>query len=227
MAGFATVKRENVIVDIGANVDIPVGMKVATMEETITVSAESPVIDTKKTGTSTTFTQDELVQDPELARPLGAAAHRARRGHGPRQHGRQRERPAVELPRQGLRCGADAVWNLDGVNITDMAAIGASPTYFDYDAFQEIQITHQRQRHPPAHGRRRPELRDQARHQPVPRHAPRLLHPRGPRVDQHARRAGQTPPRASGRGRAAGHRRDRRTTTSRSPTTASTSAARS
>ena len=34
---------------------------------------------------------------------------------------------------------ADAVWNLDGVNITDMAAIGASPSYFDYDAFEEIQ----------------------------------------------------------------------------------------
>ena len=33
------------------------------------------------------------------------------------------------------------MWNLDGVNITDMAAIGASPTYFDYDAFQEIQIS--------------------------------------------------------------------------------------
>lgn len=36
---------------------------------------------------------------------------------------------------------ADAVWNLDGVEVTDMAAIGASPTYFDYDAFEEIQIS--------------------------------------------------------------------------------------
>ena len=46
--------------------------------------------------------------------------------------------------------GDDAMWNLDGVVITDMAAIGASPTYFDYDAFDEIQITTRRQRHPPA-----------------------------------------------------------------------------
>ena len=37
--------------------------------------------------------------------------------------------------------GNDGVWALDGVAITDMAAIGASPTYFDYDAFQEIQIS--------------------------------------------------------------------------------------
>ena len=33
------------------------------------------------------------------------------------------------------------MWTLDGVVITDMAAIGASPTYFDFDAFDEIQIS--------------------------------------------------------------------------------------
>ena len=33
------------------------------------------------------------------------------------------------------------MWTLDGVVITDMAATGASPTYFDYDAFEEIQIS--------------------------------------------------------------------------------------
>ena len=36
---------------------------------------------------------------------------------------------------------ADAVWTMDGVVITDMAAIGASPTYFNYDNFEEIQVS--------------------------------------------------------------------------------------
>jgi hypothetical protein len=31
-------------------------------------------------------------------------------------------------------------WNMDGATITDMAA-GSSPTYFDFDSFEEIQIT--------------------------------------------------------------------------------------
>ncbi|HXT32025.1 MAG TPA: hypothetical protein VN716_22150, partial [Vicinamibacterales bacterium] len=31
-------------------------------------------------------------------------------------------------------------WSLDGVDITDMAATGASPTYYDFDAFQEMTI---------------------------------------------------------------------------------------
>ena len=33
------------------------------------------------------------------------------------------------------------MWTMDGVPITDMATAGASPTYFDYDAFDEIQIS--------------------------------------------------------------------------------------
>src|SRR5258706_10313611 len=60
LTGFSTINRENVVVATGTNVDIPVGMKVASVEETITVTAETPVIDTKRTGTSTVFNQDEL-----------------------------------------------------------------------------------------------------------------------------------------------------------------------
>jgi hypothetical protein len=31
-------------------------------------------------------------------------------------------------------------WNMDGIPITDQAASGASPTYYDFDAFQEMQM---------------------------------------------------------------------------------------
>jgi hypothetical protein len=34
----------------------------------------------------------------------------------------------------------DAVWTIDGLVVTDMAATGASPTYFNYDNFEEIQV---------------------------------------------------------------------------------------
>ncbi|MDP9323373.1 MAG: hypothetical protein M3P13_07035, partial [Acidobacteriota bacterium] len=37
--------------------------------------------------------------------------------------------------------GADATWNLDGVPITDTAAAGATPTYWDFDMFQEMNVT--------------------------------------------------------------------------------------
>jgi hypothetical protein len=36
--------------------------------------------------------------------------------------------------------GDQAVWSIDGMVITDMSAIGASPTYYDFDAFEEMQV---------------------------------------------------------------------------------------
>lgn len=138
LAGFATVQRE-VVVSTGGSVNLSFALKVASMEETLTVEAETPVIDTKKTGTSTNFTQDELSKVPNSRDPWALL----------------RSVPGLLLDRvniagneSGQQSGfkskgsvrGDAVWNMDGVNITDMAAIGASPTYFDYDAFEEIQI---------------------------------------------------------------------------------------
>jgi hypothetical protein len=31
-------------------------------------------------------------------------------------------------------------WAVDGIDITDMAATGSSPTYYDFDAFEEMTI---------------------------------------------------------------------------------------
>ena len=91
-------------------------------------------------GTATNFTQDELSRVPNSRDPWALL----------------RTVPGVTLDRvniagnetgqqssfvsKGGRQG-DAVWTMDGVPITDMATAGASPTYFDYDAFDEIQIS--------------------------------------------------------------------------------------
>ena len=32
-------------------------------------------------------------------------------------------------------------WSIDGVDITDMSATGASPIYYDFDMLQEMQVT--------------------------------------------------------------------------------------
>lgn len=36
---------------------------------------------------------------------------------------------------------SSSVWSVDGVTITDMAALGSSPTYYNFDSFEEIQMT--------------------------------------------------------------------------------------
>ncbi|MBA3886714.1 MAG: carboxypeptidase regulatory-like domain-containing protein, partial [Acidobacteria bacterium] len=140
LTGFSRLVREGLVVTVGANLDIPMNLRLATVQETVTVSGESPIIDAKATGTTTNFTQDELAKIPNSRDPWallrtvpGVVMDRVNIAGN--ETGQQSGFTAKGTRRQ------DAVWTLDGVVITDMAAVGASPTYFDYDAFQEIQIS--------------------------------------------------------------------------------------
>jgi hypothetical protein len=140
LPGFATVRHENVAIAVGQNVDLPFMMKVASVEQAVTVTAESPIVDTKATGTSTNFTQAELASVPTSRDPWallrtvpGVMVDRVNIAGN--ETGQQ-----SNIQAKGTR-PADAVWTMDGVVITDMAAIGASPTYFNYDNFEEIQVS--------------------------------------------------------------------------------------
>src|SRR5262249_44712439 len=70
LAGFTTAVRENIEVKIGQAVEIPMSMKVAAVAESVTVSGESPIVDTKQMGTGTNFTQSELAAIPTSRDPF-------------------------------------------------------------------------------------------------------------------------------------------------------------
>ncbi|MBA2305503.1 MAG: TonB-dependent receptor [Acidobacteria bacterium] len=140
LTGFAKFVRSDITVTVGQSVTLPFTMKVATLQEAVTVSGASPVVDTRKVGTSTNFTQDELARIPNSRDPWALL----------------RTVPGVVVDRINIAgnetgqqtnysgkgtLGRESTWTMDGVVITDMSATGASPTYFDYDAFQEIQIS--------------------------------------------------------------------------------------
>jgi len=140
LPGFTTVVREGVVVSVGKSVELPMQLKIAQVAETITVSGESPVIDTKATGTSTNFTADELTKIPTSRDPFalmrsvpGVLVDRVNIGGN--ETGQQ-----SNFASKGTR-PQDAVWTMDGINITDMAATGASPSYYNYDNFEEIQVS--------------------------------------------------------------------------------------
>jgi len=63
LAGFAGVSRD-VIVTVGQNVNVTYGLKVAPVEETVIVTDETPVVDTRKLGSNTTISKAELAQMP-------------------------------------------------------------------------------------------------------------------------------------------------------------------
>jgi Carboxypeptidase regulatory-like domain/TonB-dependent Receptor Plug Domain len=139
LQGFSTVALERVEVRVGQTVDLPTQLRIAAVTETLTVTGESPIVDTKQMGTATNFTADELSKIPNSRDPWallrtvpGVVMDRVNIGGN--ETGQQ-----SSFVGRGART-ADGTWTLDGVEITDMAAIGASPTYFDYDAFEEIQV---------------------------------------------------------------------------------------
>jgi hypothetical protein len=64
LQGFQSVEAENIRVSINTTVTLDIMMKVATVEETVDVIAERPVVDVKKSGVSTNFTTENLEDIP-------------------------------------------------------------------------------------------------------------------------------------------------------------------
>jgi len=140
LPGFTRMVHEGIVVVVGSNVEIPISMRVAAVADTVTVTAVSPLVDPKAMGTATNFTQDELSKVPTSRDPWallrsvpGVLVDRINVGGN--ETGQQSGYAAKGMT------STQSVWTLDGVVITDMAAVGASPTYFDFDAFDEIQIS--------------------------------------------------------------------------------------
>jgi hypothetical protein len=137
--GFRTLVREGLLVEVGKNVDLPVSLTVG-IREVVTVTAATPLVDRKATGTTTNITSDELTKIPTSRDPFalmrsvpGVLVDRVNIGGN--ETGQQ-----SNFTMKGTR-PQDAVWTLDGVVVTDMTLLGASPTYFNFDNFQEIQIS--------------------------------------------------------------------------------------
>jgi hypothetical protein len=139
LTGFSTLTRK-IRVTTGENVDVEFAMKVSSLEESVTVTAETPIVDVKRRGTATTMTSEELSQVPNARDPW--AVLRAvpgvmvdRVNIAGNENGQQATSSSKGQP------SAENTWNLDGLVITDMSATGASPQYFDFGAFQEITVT--------------------------------------------------------------------------------------
>jgi hypothetical protein len=139
LTGFKTVINQEVFVTVGFSAQINVQMGVSTVQETITVTGQSPIVDTKDTGTKQTFTNELLqsipsARDPWVILQQTAGIAMDRENIGGNMSGQQ----SNYVSRGGNP--TNNKWSLDGVDITDMAATGGSPSYYDFDAFQEMTI---------------------------------------------------------------------------------------
>ena len=140
LPGFKTVIREGIVITIGFTAQVNQQLAISTVQETVTVSGESPIVDTKATAAKTTFDLESLQNIPSardpwvmLQRVPNIAMDRMNVG------GSQSGQQSGYISRGSN--STNNKWSLDGVDITDMSATGASPIYYDFDMMQEMQVT--------------------------------------------------------------------------------------
>jgi hypothetical protein len=138
LSGFAATTRKADVL-IGRNTDLPMALSAAA-SEAITVMAASPVIDTRATGTGQTVEETELINVPTARDPWvvlqsipGVLVDRVNVGGN--ESGQQSYFVGKGVERNQTE------WNVDGVAVSDMATTGTSTFYYDFDAFEQIQVS--------------------------------------------------------------------------------------
>ncbi len=139
LAGFKTFIRDNLEVAIGVNLDLKIVMQQGQLEEEVTVTAQTPIVDPKKTTVQSNVSRETMqtlpsARDPWVILEWAPGVLVDRENVGGNESGQQ----SNFLGRGDS--GNNAQWNIDGVNISDPAAVGASPMYFDFDMFEEMNV---------------------------------------------------------------------------------------
>jgi len=139
LEGFSTIEYPNISINIGRNTTIEVTLSSA-VEDVITVTAESPLLDERRISTGATVSQTELEKIPTARDPWAILQSTPgvltdRINVGGNESGQQSQYVGPGST------GDQAIWAVDGVVITDMAALGSSPAYYDFDSFEEMQVT--------------------------------------------------------------------------------------
>ncbi|HUE84714.1 MAG TPA: TonB-dependent receptor [Vicinamibacterales bacterium] len=137
LAGFGSVVREGVRVGIGFTATVNTELRLASLQETVTVSGESPVVDVTSTTTATSFSQERLASLPNArdfwtvlaAAPaivvnridIGGSAAGTQTGYAVYDTKQDQHRPMVE-----------GIVNTEGTS--------AAGFYYDYGAIDEVAV---------------------------------------------------------------------------------------
>lgn len=150
LQGFATLEFENVIVTLGKSTQIDATMKLAKVQETVSVTSTTPLIDTRKVQTSVTFTREELTQVP-TSRDIYSLMQQV--------PGIQLDTVNVGGNASGSVGGPDftskgtgnVTYLVDGATVTDNSygqfnggqgrQNGGTNMYFDFETFDQVEVS--------------------------------------------------------------------------------------
>jgi len=137
LQGFKTAIQKGVIVNVNSNSDIKVVMEQGALEEQVTVVAKTPIIQAKKTQITHTVGYEMLqslpsARDPWVILQMTPSIQMDRENIGGVESGQQ-----ASFLTKGSTAGE---WTVDGMQTTDRNSAG-SPGYYDFDAFEEMNIS--------------------------------------------------------------------------------------
>src|SRR5207248_3146916 len=134
LPGFNTLKRENIQISMGFTAAVNVELAVASLTETVTVTGDSPVIDTSNTRVQQNFKLEALQEIPNARDMWSLLA----------------VTPSVQMARidvGGNRAGTQTTYTaygysgqnrvlVEGINTTE--GTSGAGFYFDYGSFEEV-----------------------------------------------------------------------------------------
>ena len=134
LAGFNTLKRSGIIITLGFTAQVNVELALATLQETVNVTGDSPVIDSSATRVVQTFKLEQLQAIPNgrdmwslLAVTPGVQMGRIDVGGN---------RAGTQTPYTAYGFAGQVRVLIEGINTTE--GTGAAGFYFDYSSVEEV-----------------------------------------------------------------------------------------
>jgi len=138
--GFKTIIREGLEIGAGRTTAFDLMMELATVEETITVTGDSPVVDVKSTNIAGLYS-DDLIDKTPTASGLWAGVL----DHVPGVMSSLDVGGGTSGQQTSPRAWGSEVrnnsYNVNGGDTTDPAAVGASSSYFSTGSFEEVNVS--------------------------------------------------------------------------------------
>jgi hypothetical protein len=139
LEGFSSVDYPDISVSIGGKAQLVLTLS-SSIKETITVTADAPLLDERRVNRGAVINARELDNVPTARDPWSLLAQAPgvqtdRINVGGNESGQQSDFVGVGST------GRDNTFAVDGVIVSDMNAVGGSATYFDFGAYEEVQFT--------------------------------------------------------------------------------------
>jgi hypothetical protein len=136
LSGFQTLKHEGIRLGLNQTLTVDAQLQLSTLQETVTITGESPVVDVKNTTVGTNFTK-ELLQDIPNARDIWAALAQAP-GFQMTGYDVGGSRTGTQTGYQTYGISGQNKTLLEGINVTEGQDSNAG--YFDFGSFEEMQV---------------------------------------------------------------------------------------